>query len=134
MVVKPSEFASVSTLEFAALTKEAGFPDGVFNVVTGYGAEAGAALVDHRDVAKITFTGSDTTGARIYAQAAKSLKRVSLELGGKSPNVIFDDCDLDAAISGRDFRHLCRHRPNVHRRIPGAGAELDPGDFHPAPR
>jgi acyl-CoA reductase-like NAD-dependent aldehyde dehydrogenase len=100
VVVKPSEFASVSTLEFAALTKEAGFPDGVFNVVTGYGAEAGAALVDHRDVAKITFTGSDTTGARIYAQAAKSLKRVSLELGGKSPNVVFDDCDLEAAISG----------------------------------
>jgi aldehyde dehydrogenase (NAD+) len=100
VVVKPSEFASVSTLEFAALTKEAGFPDGVFNVVTGYGAEAGAALVDHTDVAKITFTGSDTTGARIYAQAAKSLKRVSLELGGKSPNIVFDDCDLDAAVAG----------------------------------
>ena len=100
VVVKPSEFASVSTLEFAALTKEAGFPDGVFNVVTGYGAEAGAALVDHPDVAKITFTGSDATGARIYAQAAKTLKRVSLELGGKSPNIVFEDCDLDAAVSG----------------------------------
>jgi (Z)-2-((N-methylformamido)methylene)-5-hydroxybutyrolactone dehydrogenase len=99
-VVKPSEFASASTLEFAALTKEAGFPDGVFNVVTGYGTEAGSALVDHPNVAKITFTGSDATGARIYAQAAKSLKRVALELGGKSPNVVFDDCDLDAAISG----------------------------------
>jgi acyl-CoA reductase-like NAD-dependent aldehyde dehydrogenase len=100
VVIKPSEFASVSTLEFAALTKEAGFPDGVFNVVTGYGAEAGAALVDHPDVAKITFTGSDATGARIYAQAAKTLKRVSLELGGKSPNIVFEDCDLDAAVSG----------------------------------
>ncbi len=100
VVVKPSEFASVSTLEFAALTKEAGFPDGVFNVVTGYGPEAGAALIDHRDIAKVTFTGSDTTGARIYAQAAKTLKRVSLELGGKSPNIVFADCDLDAAISG----------------------------------
>jgi acyl-CoA reductase-like NAD-dependent aldehyde dehydrogenase len=100
VVVKPSEFASVSTLEFAALTKEAGFPDGVFNIVTGYGAEAGAALVDHPDVAKITFTGSDATGARIYAQAAKTLKRVSLELGGKSPNIVFEDCDLDAAVSG----------------------------------
>jgi (Z)-2-((N-methylformamido)methylene)-5-hydroxybutyrolactone dehydrogenase len=99
-VVKPSEFASVSTLEFAALTKEAGFPDGVFNVVTGYGAEAGAALIDHPDIAKVTFTGSDATGARIYAQAARSLKRVSLELGGKSPNVVFADCDLDAALSG----------------------------------
>jgi acyl-CoA reductase-like NAD-dependent aldehyde dehydrogenase len=100
VVVKPSEFASVSTLEFAALTKEAGFPDGVFNVVTGYGAEAGAALVDHPDAAKVTFTGSDATGARIYAQAAKTLKRVSLELGGKSPNIVFEDCDLDAAVSG----------------------------------
>jgi acyl-CoA reductase-like NAD-dependent aldehyde dehydrogenase len=100
VVVKPSEFASVSTLEFAALTKQAGFPDGVFNVVTGYGPETGSALVDHPDVAKVTFTGSDATGARIYAQAAKSLKRVSLELGGKSPNIIFDDADLDAAVAG----------------------------------
>src|SRR3954452_22623955 len=100
VVVKPSEFASVSTLEFAKLTREAGFPDGVFNVVTGLGEEAGAELVDHPDVAKITFTGSDATGAKIYAQAARSLKRVSLELGGKSPNIVFDDCDLDAAAAG----------------------------------
>lgn len=100
IVAKPSEFASASTLEFAALTREAGFPDGVFNVVTGYGQEAGAALVDHPDVAKITFTGSDTTGARIYAQAARTLKRVSLELGGKSPNIVFEDCNLGAAAAG----------------------------------
>ncbi len=100
VVVKPSEFASVSTLEFAALTQEAGFPDGVFNVVTGFGSEAGSALVDHPDVAKITFTGSDATGARVYAQAAKTMKRVSLELGGKSPNIVFDDCDLDKAAAG----------------------------------
>jgi aldehyde dehydrogenase (NAD+) len=72
----------------------------VFNVVTGLGVEAGSALVDHPDIAKITFTGSDATGARIYAQAAKTMKRVSLELGGKSPNIVFDDCDLDAAASG----------------------------------
>ena len=100
VVVKPSEFASASTLEFATLTRKAGFPDGVFNVVTGYGPEAGAALVDHPDVAKVTFTGSDATGARIYAQAAASMKRVSLELGGKSPNIVFDDCNLDAALAG----------------------------------
>ncbi len=100
VVVKPSEFTSASTLEFAALTKEAGIPDGVFNVVTGFGPDTGAALVDHRDVAKITFTGSDATGAHIYAQAAKQLKRVSLELGGKSPNIVFDDADLDAAAAG----------------------------------
>ncbi len=100
VVVKPSEFASVSTLAFAELTREAGFPDGVFNVVTGDGQEAGSALVDHPDVAKITFTGSDATGARIYAQAAQTMKRVSLELGGKSPNVVFDDCNIDAAVAG----------------------------------
>ena len=100
VVVKPSEFASASTIEFAALTKEAGLPDGIFNVVTGFGPETGHALVAHPGVAKVTFTGSDATGARIYAQAAQGMKRVSLELGGKSPNVVFEDCDMDAAVSG----------------------------------
>lgn len=100
VVIKPSEFTSASTLEFAALVKEAGFPDGVFNVVAGYGHEAGSALVDHPDVAKITFTGSDATGARIYAQAARTMKRVTLELGGKSPNIVFADCDFEQAASG----------------------------------
>ena len=100
VVVKPSEYASASTLAFAALTREAGFPDGVFNVVTGFGQEAGAALVEHPDVAKVTFTGSDATGAKIYAQAARTLKRVSLELGGKSPNIVFDDCDPAVAAAG----------------------------------
>ncbi len=100
VVIKPSEFASASTLEYMALTREAGFPDGVFNVVTGLGHETGSALVDHPGVAKITFTGSDVTGAKIYAQAAKSMKRVSLELGGKSPNIVFADCDLDKAAAG----------------------------------
>ena len=100
IVVKPSEFTSASTLEFAALTKEAGFPDGVFNVVTGLGPTVGAALVDHPDVAKITFTGSDRTGAAIYAQAARTMKRVTLELGGKSPNIVFADADLDKAAAG----------------------------------
>jgi len=100
VIVKPSEFTSASTLEYAALTKEAGFPDGVFNVVSGFGKEAGAALVDHPDIAKIAFTGSSFTGARIYEAAAKQIKRVSLELGGKSPNIVFDDANLDAAAAG----------------------------------
>jgi (Z)-2-((N-methylformamido)methylene)-5-hydroxybutyrolactone dehydrogenase len=100
VVIKPSEFTSASTLEYAALTREAGFPDGVFNVVTGYGPETGSAIVDHPGIAKITFTGSDATGRMIYAQAAKTMKRVSLELGGKSPNIVFDDCDLDQAAAG----------------------------------
>ncbi|NPD17025.1 aldehyde dehydrogenase [Xinfangfangia sp. D13-10-4-6] len=100
VVLKPSEFTSASTLEFAALTKEAGFPDGVFNVVTGFGQDVGAPLVAHRDVNKVTFTGSDATGAAVYQAAAKGLKRVSLELGGKSPNIVFADADLDQAAAG----------------------------------
>jgi acyl-CoA reductase-like NAD-dependent aldehyde dehydrogenase len=100
VVVKPSEFASASTLEFAGLMKEAGLPDGVFNVVTGLGHEVGSALVEHPDVSKITFTGSDATGARVYETAARTMKRVSLELGGKSPNIVFDDADLDLAAAG----------------------------------
>jgi len=100
VVIKPSEFTSVSTLEFARLTKEAGFPDGVFNVVTGFGQDVGASLVAHPDVSKVTFTGSDATGAAVYQAAAKGLKRVSLELGGKSPNIVFDDANLDLAVAG----------------------------------
>ncbi|MDF3311224.1 aldehyde dehydrogenase [Rhodococcus sp. T2V] len=100
VVVKPSEFASASTLEFAGLTKDAGLPDGVFNVVTGLGPEVGSALVEHPVVSKITFTGSDTTGTRVYETAARTMKRVSLELGGKSPNIVFDDADLDMAATG----------------------------------
>lgn len=100
VVVKPSEFASASTLEFARLLEAAGLPSGVFNVVTGFGHDAGAALVEHPDVAKVTFTGSDVTGARVYETAARHLKRVSLELGGKSPNIVFDDANLELAVAG----------------------------------
>ncbi|MCW5666269.1 MAG: aldehyde dehydrogenase [Piscinibacter sp.] len=100
VVLKPSEFASVSSLEFAALTKEAGLPDGVINVVTGLGPEIGTPLVAHPDVAKITFTGSDVTGAKVYEAAARTMKRVSMELGGKSPNIVFEDADLEQACVG----------------------------------
>jgi (Z)-2-((N-methylformamido)methylene)-5-hydroxybutyrolactone dehydrogenase len=100
VVVKPSEFASASTLELAKLMSEVGLPDGVFNVVTGLGPEVGSALVEHPDVAKIAFTGSDVTGKKIYETAARSMKRVALELGGKSPNIVFEDADLDLAAAG----------------------------------
>jgi aldehyde dehydrogenase (NAD+) len=100
VVIKPSEFTSASTLEFVRLFDEAGFPPGVVNVVTGFGAEVGAPLVEHPLVAKISFTGSDTTGRAIGQLAAKHLKRVTLELGGKSPNIVFADADLDAAVNG----------------------------------
>ena len=100
VVLKPSEFSSVSTLEFAKLFQEAGFPAGVVNVVTGLGSEVGAALVAHPQVRAIAFTGSDTTGRHINQQAARDFKRVVLELGGKSPNIVFEDADLDAAANG----------------------------------
>ncbi|AXF06193.1 aldehyde dehydrogenase [Paraburkholderia hospita] len=100
VVLKPSEYASVSSLELAALTKEAGLPDGVINVVTGLGQELGSPLVEHPDVAKITFTGSDVTGAKVYETAARTMKRVSMELGGKSPNIVFEDADLESACIG----------------------------------
>ena len=100
IVLKPSEFASASSLEMAALTKEAGLPDGVLNVVTGTGPELGPALVENPHVAMVTFTGSDKTGARVYEAAARGMKRVAMELGGKSPNIVFEDADLDAALVG----------------------------------
>lgn len=100
VVVKPSEFSSASSLTFGALTKKAGLPDGVINVVSGYGRDIGPALVDHPDVAMISFTGSDVTGGQIYQAAARNMKRVTMELGGKSPNIVFEDADLDAAAAG----------------------------------
>jgi (Z)-2-((N-methylformamido)methylene)-5-hydroxybutyrolactone dehydrogenase len=99
-VIKPSEFTSASALEFMKLVEEAGFPKGVVNVVTGFGSDVGAPLVEHPLVAKIAFTGSDATGQKIYEAAARGLKRVSMELGGKSPNIVFDDADLDNAVKG----------------------------------
>ena len=100
LVVKPSEFTSVSTLEFAELFEEAGFPPGVFNVVTGFGAEVGTPLVEHPLVAKISFTGSDSTGRLINEKAGRLLKHTAMELGGKSPNVVFEDADLEQAVFG----------------------------------
>ena len=98
-VVKPAEQAPASTLEFAALVEEAGFPPGVFNVVTGFGSE-GAALVSHPGVDKVAFTGSTAVGKLVMKGAADHLARVSLELGGKSPHIVFADADLEAAANG----------------------------------
>ena len=100
VVLKPSEFTSASVLEFMKLVEQAGFPPGVVNVVTGYGPDVGTPLVEHPLVAKVAFTGSDRTGTLIYQTAAKGLKRVSMELGGKSPNIVFDDANLENAVKG----------------------------------
>lgn len=104
VVLKPAEQTPLTALRVAALAQQVGFPDGVINVVPGYGPTAGAALAGHMDVDKIAFTGETSTGKIVMTAAAQSnLKRVSLELGGKSPNVVFADADLDAAIEGAYF-------------------------------
>ncbi|HET7321754.1 MAG TPA: aldehyde dehydrogenase family protein, partial [Longimicrobiaceae bacterium] len=100
VVLKPAEQTPLTALELARIASEAGLPAGVLNVVTGFGETAGAALVRHADVDKIAFTGSTEVGKIIQREATDTLKRVSLELGGKSPNVVFADADLDAAVKG----------------------------------
>ena len=100
VVLKPAEQTPLSSLRLGELIQEAGFPDGVVNIVPGYGETAGAALAAHPDVDKVAFTGSTEVGKLILQAAAGNLKKVSLELGGKSPNVIFADSDLDSAIAG----------------------------------
>jgi aldehyde dehydrogenase (NAD+) len=100
VVVKPAEQAPASTLEFAELVTEAGFPPGVLNVITGFGEDAGAPLVAHPGVDKVAFTGATSTGIAVMKGAASHLARVSLELGGKSPHIVFADADLEAAAGG----------------------------------
>ena len=103
IVMKPAEQTPLSCLRMAELALEAGFPPGVINVVPGYGPTAGAALVRHPQVDKIAFTGEGTTAKIIMKEAANTLKRLTFELGGKSPNIVFADADLDAAIAGSEF-------------------------------
>ncbi len=100
IVLKPSEYTSASAFEFAKLVKEAGFPPGVVNVISGLGSEIGDDLTLHPQVAKIAFTGGTQTGKRVYQNAAQTLKKVSLELGGKSPNIVFDDANIENAVKG----------------------------------
>jgi aldehyde dehydrogenase (NAD+) len=99
IVLKPAEQAPLSPLRLAELCMEAGIPPGVVNVVTGLG-DAGAALAEHPDVDKIAFTGSTEVGQKIVRASAGNMKRLSMELGGKSPDIVFDDADLDAAVPG----------------------------------
>jgi phenylacetaldehyde dehydrogenase len=100
VVLKPAEQTPLTALLLGELIQEAGFPDGVVNIVTGYGETAGAALAAHSDVDKIAFTGSTEVGKLIVHAATGNLKKVSLELGGKSPNVVFEDAEIDSAIPG----------------------------------
>jgi len=102
IVMKPAEQTPLTCLRMAELAQEAGFPDGVINIVTGYG-ETGAAIVRHPGVDKIAFTGHYETAQKIMVDAAKTLKRLTFELGGKSPNIVFADADLEAAVAGAEF-------------------------------
>jgi len=100
IVMKPAEQTPLTALRLGELAMEAGFPAGVINIVNGFGPSAGAPLVAHKDVDKVAFTGSTEVGKIIMRDAANTLKRVTLELGGKSPNIVFADADLDAAVDG----------------------------------
>ncbi|AMV38253.1 aldehyde dehydrogenase family protein [Planctomyces sp. SH-PL62] len=100
VVLKPAEQTPLTALRMGELAMEAGFPAGVINIVNGFGPSTGAPLVAHKGVDKIAFTGSTEVGKIIMRDAAQTLKRVTLELGGKSPNIVFDDADLDAAVDG----------------------------------
>ncbi|WP_410586620.1 5-carboxymethyl-2-hydroxymuconate semialdehyde dehydrogenase [Amycolatopsis sp. lyj-23] len=103
VVLKPAEFTPLSASLWAGIFADAGLPDGVFNLVNGYGEEAGDALVKHPDVPLISFTGETTTGQTIYRNCAAHLKGMSMELGGKSPAIVFADADLDAALDSTLF-------------------------------
>lgn len=103
IIVKPASYTPLTCLVLADICQEAGVPDGVVNVIPGPGKEVGDYLVEHPGVNKVAFTGATSTGKDIMAKASKTLKRVTLELGGKSPNIIFADADVDAAIDGALF-------------------------------
>jgi phenylacetaldehyde dehydrogenase len=109
VVLKPAEQTPLSALRLGELIQEAGIPDGVVNIVSGYGETAGAALAAHPGVDKVAFTGSTEVGRLIVQAAAGNLKKVSLELGGKSPNVVFADSDVDAAIAGASMGIFFNH-------------------------
>jgi len=136
VILKPAEQTPLSAVYLARLTQEAGFPPGVFNVVSGYGEEAGAALVAHHGVDKIGFTGSSEVARKIVQGSIGNLKRVSLELGGKAPNIVFADADIDKAIVGSTWAifgnngqsctagaRLYIQRPVFDRVIEGMAAE-----------
>lgn len=103
IVIKPSELTPLSTLRIAEMLSESGLPDGVINVVVGYGNTAGQHLAEHPDVGKVAFTGSTDTGKRIVHASESNLKKLQLELGGKGPNIIFEDANIDAAVGGSAF-------------------------------
>jgi acyl-CoA reductase-like NAD-dependent aldehyde dehydrogenase len=125
VVLKPAEQTPLTALLLGQLVLDIGIPRGVVNIVTGFG-DAGAALAAHHGVDKVAFTGSTEVGHEIMKAAAGNLKRVSLELGGKSPSIVFDDADLDLAAEGRRQRDLLQPRAVLLRRLAHLCRDEDP--------
>ena len=125
VILKPAEQTPMAAVLMAELAVEAGLPPGVFNIVQGYGHTVGQALVEHPDVDAISFTGSVATGSAIQAAAAKRVKRVSLELGGKSPFIVFPDADFDVASATSMAAVWGASGPGVHLRHPCPRARID---------
>jgi succinate-semialdehyde dehydrogenase/glutarate-semialdehyde dehydrogenase len=131
VVVKPSELTPYSALALARIAEEVGIPKGVFNIVTGDAAPIGDAIVSSRDVRKISFTGSTRVGKMLAMKSQETVKRMSLELGGNAPFIVFDDADLDAAVTGcmqAKFRNagqtcVCANRILVHKKVAAAFTE-----------
>ena len=129
-MLKPAELTPLTALELERIALEAGLPEGVLNVVAGPGiASCGQRLVEHPDVAKIAFTGSTEVGRGIAAGAAETIKRVTLELGGKSANVIFADADLDAAAAAAPDGGVRQRRPGLLRALADPGRARGVDDF-----
>ena len=121
VVLKPAELTPLTAIELERIALEAGLPEGVLNVVAGPGSVCGQRLVEHPDVAKIAFTGSTEVGRGIAAGAAQTIKRVTLELGGKSANVVFADADIEAAAAAAPARGLRQRRPGLLRALADPG-------------
>ena len=122
VVCKPATQTPFSALALAELAARAGIPAGVLNVVTGPAREIGGVLTGDARVRKLSFTGSTEIGKLLMAQCAKTMKKVSLELGGNAPFIVFDDADLDAAVAGAIAQQVPQHRPDLRLREPAAGA------------
>ena len=122
MLVKPAEWTPLTTIRLGELAVEAGLPADLFQVLPGKGSVVGERFVTHPDVRKIVFTGSTEVGTRVMAGAAEQVKRVTLELGGKSANIVFDDCDLEKAAAHRAVRCVRQRRPGLLRAQPNPRA------------
>ena len=117
VIIKPASQTPLTALALAEIAQEIGIPPGVINVITGPGAKVGQMLVEHPGIDKIAFTGDTSTGKQIMRGSAETLKHITLELGGKSPNIVFADADIEAAVRGATTRHLLRQRRSLRGRI-----------------